>query len=166
MLNLSNAAVSSGFKFAPNYLKVLGTGYYMAYYFFNSKSAAREVKNFAVNPKFDVAHRMWNLLDTNGIKQFYILSLPSVAYRQKFFLKKCEKTITKESLFELMKNIKEGKLNNNIRTLIKSSYGSAESDTDEENNNNDNNNNKNNPGDLFVKSVKKENKQNYVKVKI
>ena len=121
MLEVGNAAVSTGFKYESNYLKILGTGYFLAYYFFNSKHANIEVKKFSINPKFEVAHRMWNLLDTTGIKQLYRQSLINIKYRKKLYVKRNMKKITKEYIAELLddrKNKKHEVMNN----LLQSHY--------------------------------------------
>ena len=55
---LGNASVSKGFNFNDNYLKVLGTGWYMAYFFFNQKNANLESKRFFIKPSSDVARKV------------------------------------------------------------------------------------------------------------
>ncbi len=106
LICVSNAAVSSGYKYNSNYLKILGTGYFMAYYFFNSKRANLEVKKSSFNPKFEVAQRVWNLLDTNVIKQVYTKSLPGVAYRKRLFFKRQSPEITLQLISNLIDNIR------------------------------------------------------------
>ena len=121
MLNVSNAAISTGLKYNSKYLKILGTGYFMAYYFFNSRHADREVKKFSINPKFEIAQTMWNLLDYSGIKTLYRGSLTSIKYRKKMYLKRNEKQITLEYLSELLANRGNKKLDV-VNSLLQSQY--------------------------------------------
>ena len=44
MVGLSNAAMSSGMNYKSDILKILGTGYFMTYYFFSSKNAKLQLK--------------------------------------------------------------------------------------------------------------------------
>jgi hypothetical protein len=54
---LGNASVSKGDSFKENFSKVLGTGWYMAYFFFNSKEAKIQTKKFFINPSTDIARK-------------------------------------------------------------------------------------------------------------
>jgi hormone-sensitive lipase len=154
MMALSNAAVFNGYKFQPTYLKILGTGYFLAYFFFNSKQAELHNKSYSVQPSFEISHRVWNLLDTNGIKQFYSKYLPSIKFREKLFLKKNDKEINKEYLAELIKLIKDGGIKRMQSEILNSSYISSNTENDLHR------------GELFLTRGKKEIQNSYVKVKL
>lgn len=119
---MGQAAVSSGFKYKNDLFKVIGTGYFMAYYFFMSKNAQLEVKRFSINPTFEVAHTVWNLLDTKGIKQLYTTSLPGIKFRQKLFLKRNDKVITRELISELIDTIKNNKMKSITENIFPKHY--------------------------------------------
>lgn len=121
---MSNAALSSGYKYRQDYLNVLGTGFFMAFYFFNSKGAQIEVKKFALNPDHKVALKMWNFLDTKGIKQLYTTSLPSVSFRKKIYLLKKEKEINLDLIKDLIISIKSNKINSYVDPLSEFSFNS------------------------------------------
>jgi len=109
---VSNAALSSGYKYKVEYLKVLGIGFFLAFYFFNSKGAQIQVKKFSLNPDHEVAIKMWNFLDTKLIKNIYTTSLPRVSFRKNLYLLKTEKQINKEFLSILINRVKNNKIDN------------------------------------------------------
>jgi len=106
---VSNAALSSGYKYKVETLKVLGIGFFLAFYFFNSKGAQIQVKKFSLNPDNEVALKMWNFLDTKLIKNIYTTSLPRVSFRKNLYLLKNEKQINKEFLSTLINQVKNNK---------------------------------------------------------
>lgn len=55
---LGNASVSKGDLFSQKFSKVLGTGWYMAYFFFNHEQAKLQSKKFFINPSVDVARKV------------------------------------------------------------------------------------------------------------
>ena len=109
---LGNASVSRGFTFDNNYLKFLGTGYYMAYFFFNQRKAALESKKFAIKAEFELTRRVWNLLDTRGIKHLLkglLAGLHSIKYRKKLYVKKTKKPLTIEYIRTLIEQVQKGR---------------------------------------------------------
>lgn len=121
-MTLTNAALSKGLNYKPTYLKVIGTGYYMAYFFFNKKKAQLQNKRFNVNPRFEIAHKAWNLLDTKGIKQAFKISLPNIKTRKKFYLRVNEKRIDKQYLNELKELVKNQKMSNLTQSMLENRY--------------------------------------------
>ena len=92
---LGNASISKGDKFQENYSKFIGTGWYMAYFFFNKKEAIIQSKKLFINPSAEIARKVinilskvWNLVDTKGIKNLYKLALPSIKYRKKLYFRR------------------------------------------------------------------------------
>jgi len=55
---LGNAAVSKGNEFSAEYLKVLGTSFYFAYFFFHSSKAKIQSQKYALQPNFEVAKKV------------------------------------------------------------------------------------------------------------
>ena len=104
LLNVSKAAISRGFKSPSAFFKIFNTIVLFPVYFFNSKQRSLEIKKFNINPKFEVAQALWNLLDTKGIKEIYKLSLPKIAFRKKFLLKKEEIEITRDYISSLIES--------------------------------------------------------------
>lgn len=119
MIHVSNAAVYTGFKFREKFFKVLGTGYFLAYFFFNTKHAEIQSKRFSVNPKFEIAHRVWNLLDTAGIKHLYSTSLPKIKFRKKLFIRKEQVEINNEYISILMEKMHNNQVLNETTEVIK-----------------------------------------------
>jgi len=110
LVYVSNAALSSGYRYHQDYLNVIGTGFFMAFYFFNSKGAQIQVKKFSLNPDHKIALKMWNILDTDLVKQLYTTSLPRVTFRKKLYLLKQEKEINKDLLADMIEGIKTNKI--------------------------------------------------------
>ena len=57
-VTLGNASVFKGEKFKEEFSKFFGTGWYMAYFFFNLKEAKTESKKFFINPSTEVARKV------------------------------------------------------------------------------------------------------------
>lgn len=64
---LGNASVSKGDTFKQNYSKFIGTGWYMAYFFFNQKEAKTQSKKFFINPSAEIARKVYINLTRFGI---------------------------------------------------------------------------------------------------
>ena len=156
MIILGNASVSKGHnQFDSKYLKILGSGWYMAYFFFNKKQASIQSIKFSINPNFDVAHKIWNMLDSKGIKDLLKLTLPRIKYSKRWYLKKTEEEIT----FEKIKNLNEQCLNfEAISTTIKNSTNFQEKlDTKSSHEDLDN---------LILRKIQPIDSNNYVKIRI
>lgn len=111
---LGNSSVSKGYgEFNSNYLKVLGTGWYMAYFFFNKKKANIQNIKFSINPNFKVAQKIWTILDAKGIKSLLKITLPGVGFSKKYYIKRTEDELTMEELSILIDlSLSKEKLNN------------------------------------------------------
>ena len=57
---LGNAAVSKGHEITTDYLKILGTSFYFAYFFFNSKKAKLQSQKYSLKPNFDIAKKVFD----------------------------------------------------------------------------------------------------------
>jgi hypothetical protein len=165
MVNLSNAAVAKGQKFKKSFYKAIGTGFFLAFYYFNKDHAEIETKRLAVNPKFEVAHKVWNLLDTSVIKQFYVKSLPSIKYRNKLFVKKYEREINLEYIAVLIEKIKNYRHKNTGKNseIISTNYMDIINSSGVSNNNTNINARNYDESDVpFVKKIKKEEKNSTI----
>src|SRR5690242_19929928 len=94
---LSNASVSKGFAYENKIIKFFGTGYYMAYYFFNKKNASLESKRFVLKGDNELNRAVWNLMDTKGIKHMLkglLVGMIPVKFRTKLYFKKTKKQIS------------------------------------------------------------------------
>lgn len=123
---LGNASIAQGYTYKHKYLKILGSGYYMAYFFFNRKRAHLVNKKFNIKPDFETARAVWNLLDTRGIKHALNINLSvilPIKFRKKLYLKKTMPEIDKDYIKNLIGLIGTKKtsapLSNNI---LNSSY--------------------------------------------
>jgi hypothetical protein len=121
---LANSSVSRGYTFSQNnYLKFLGTGYYMAYFFFNKKKAKIESKKFAIKAEFELCRQVWNLMDTRVLKHALkglLAGIASIKYRKKLFFKKESKEITMDYIRSVIDSFKKGNNDNNInKNMIK-----------------------------------------------
>ena len=58
---LGNASISKGDKFQENYSKFIGTGWYMAYFFFNKKEAIIQSRKLFINPSAEIARKVINI---------------------------------------------------------------------------------------------------------
>jgi len=103
MVILGNASVSKGFTgFSATPMKIIGTGWYMAYYFFNKKRAKTQSLKFSINPDLEINKTIWNLMDTKGIKSLLKLTMPSIKFRNNYYFRKTVKTIDFEMLDALI----------------------------------------------------------------
>jgi hypothetical protein len=103
MVILGNASMSKGHnEFSGKFSKILGTGWYFAYFFFNKKQANIQSIKFAINPDYEVAQKIWNMLDTKGIKSLLKITLPGVKYSKKWYLRRTEQPITLERITKLI----------------------------------------------------------------
>jgi hypothetical protein len=122
---LSNASVSKGFMYENRIIKFFGTGYYMAYYFFNKKNASLESKRFVLRGDNELNRAVWNLMDTKGIKHMLkglLVGMIPVKHRTKLFFKKTKKTISLEYVQELLERIKNKKCGHLNDSMIDSHY--------------------------------------------
>lgn len=88
MISLSTSFVSKSFDIDNKVLKVFGTGFYMANYFFRKKSSDIQYKRFMTNPTIDVLREVWGLLDWKIIKKGMKIQLPSISFREKIYVEK------------------------------------------------------------------------------
>ena len=95
-VSIGNASISEGYQINNEILKLLGTGYFFAFYFFNKKQAVKDTKKSFLTSNFDLSRKVWNLLDTKVIKSGYkgvLTAISNIKFRKKLFLKRTEKVI-------------------------------------------------------------------------
>jgi hypothetical protein len=148
-INKSKSKLNSKFKMYTSF------GMYSTIYFFNKKKALTESKNFLMNPELDALLTVWNMLDNPLFYQFVKIVLPSVKFKQSFYLKRTQKEIDIKLIEELCKktsnfNISNEEENNIIHELF---IG---------------NENKINDNLPLIKEKNKDDKtdENYVKIKV
>lgn len=111
MVILGNASLSKGFDaFKSNYLQIIGSGWYFAYFFFNKKQASIQSLKFSINPNFEVANKIWNMLDAGGVREILKLTMPSVKFSHKWYLKRTEPEINLEIIKSLIYKIETDSL--------------------------------------------------------
>jgi hypothetical protein len=122
---LSNASVSKGFAYENKIIKFFGTGYYMAYYFFNKKNASLESKRFVLKGDNELNRAVWNLMDTKGIKHMLkglLVGMIPVKHRMKLFLKKTKRPLNLDYVKSLHDKIKSKKFSHLNDSMIDSHY--------------------------------------------
>jgi hypothetical protein len=122
---MSNASVSKGFAYENKIMKFFGTGYYMAYYFFNKKHASLESKRFILKGDNELNRAVWNLLDTKGIKHMLkglLVGIVPVKYRNKLYFKKTKNAITLDYIQTLLDKIKHKKVAHLNDSMIETHY--------------------------------------------
>jgi hypothetical protein len=114
-ISIGNSSIYEGDNIDNEILKVFGTSFNFAFYFFNKIRAVEDTKKSFLNSNFYLSRKVWNLLDGAVIKKGFKGALGvicSVKYRQKLFLKKTENTITLDLLKEIHNKIKSGFIQN------------------------------------------------------
>jgi hypothetical protein len=109
---LSNASVSKGFAYENKIVKFFGTGYYMAYYFFNKKNASLESKRFVLKGDNELNRAVWNLMDTKGIKHMLkglLVGIIPVKHRMKLYFKKTKRPLNLEYVQTLLDKLRNKK---------------------------------------------------------
>ncbi len=120
---LGNASVSTAFRgFSFTAMKILGTGWYMAYYFFNKKRAKIQSLKFNINPDLEITKVIWNLMDTKGIKTLLKLTLPGIRYRKNLFLLRTAKKLDFEFLNMMIKKSEDEFSINNAYSNLDKNY--------------------------------------------
>ena len=150
-INKSKSKLNSKFKMYTSF------GMYSTIYFFNKKKALTESKNFLMNPELDALLTVWNMLDNPLFYQFVKIVLPSVKFKQSFYLKRTQKEIDIKLIEELCQKTKyfnpfNEEENNDIQKLF---FG-------------ENNENKSNENLPLIKEKNNEKKtdDNYVKIRV
>lgn len=153
LITMGNASIHKGFSFENNYLKFIGTGYYIAYFFFNRQRALLESKRFSLKPQLELSRKVWHLLDAKGIKHGYkglLYGIASIKTREKLFFKKSFKPITLDYLYDINDKLSHGITNfpklDEIKDIISLDILTQ--------------------GEILEKSVKKDKRKNYVKIKL
>ena len=99
---LGNASVSKAFtNFTATPMKVLGTGWFMAYYFFNKKQSKIQAMKFSNKPDFEIQKMIWNLMDAKGIKTMMKVAMPGIKFRKNLYLLKTAKILDFDFLDKL-----------------------------------------------------------------
>ena len=92
-------------------------GVLMAYYFLRKEEAKREGNKFMINPDINVYRKIWGLTETKENKKLIKLVLPSIEFRQSFYISRNEyDIINNEVINDLNEKIKDEnfQLNSNI----------------------------------------------------
>ena len=92
-------------------------GVLMAYYFLRKEEAKREGNKFMINPDINVYRKIWGLTETKENKKLIKLVLPSIEFRQSFYISRNEyDIINNEVVNDLNEKIKDEnfQLNSNI----------------------------------------------------
>ena len=92
-------------------------GVLMAYYFLRKEEAKREGNKFMINPNINVYRKIWGLTETKENKKLIKLVLPSIEFRQSFYISRNEyDIINNEVINDLNEKIKDEnfQLNDNI----------------------------------------------------
>ena len=111
LVSVGSASISTGNTYRDDIMKFIGTGFFLAFYFFNKKEAAKETKKSFLTSNFDLSRKVWNLLDTTGIKSGYngvLNAITKIKFRQKLYFKKTVKTIDAVYVTRLNEEIKYG----------------------------------------------------------
>ena len=114
MIILGSASIHKSNQIPEGVLRSLGTGLFMTMFFFAKESANTQNLKFQTKPNLDVAQKVWNLLDTQGIKhglELTLAGISNIAYRNKMYLKRTEPELNldylkflNEVIIELEKN--------------------------------------------------------------
>ena len=97
-------------------------GVLMAYYFLRKEEAKREGNKFMINPDINVYRKIWGLTETKENKKLIKLVLPSIEFRQSFYISRNEyDIINNEVINDLNEKIKDEnfQLNDNIHNIDK-----------------------------------------------
>ena len=97
-------------------------GVLMAYYFLRKEEAKREGNKFMINPDINVYRKIWGLTETKENKKLIKLVLPSIEFRQSFYISRNEyDIINNEVINDLNEKIKDEnfQLNDNIDNIDK-----------------------------------------------
>ena len=92
-------------------------GVLMAYYFLRKEEAKREGNKFMINPDINIYRKIWGLTETKENKKLIKLVLPSIEFRQSFYISRNEyDIINNEVVNDLNEKIKDEnfQLNDNI----------------------------------------------------
>jgi hypothetical protein len=178
MITLGSASISKGFdQFSNKYSQIIGSGWYFAYFFFNKKQASIQNIKFSLNPNYDVAQTIWNMLDAKGIKNILKLALPRVKYSKKWFFRKTEPEIDLNTINCLIEEVRSGSFIESYKQeekrqqrpdsiIMENIIGRNSLNKDFEYRYSINSSNSKIGGDLLIKSIDESNKNEYVKVRI
>ena len=101
--------MSKGYQFTDRFIRGLGIGWYLTYYFFNQRKAILQCKEFFISPKAEIARKVWNLVETKPILFLSKLTFQPIHFRRKLYLKRTDPEITLELILEYLDNCKNGK---------------------------------------------------------
>lgn len=89
LIMIGNASVNKSFNKEKDKIKLLKSGFYMAYFSMFKDKAMHTYHQFSIQPSFRVGRQVWNMLDTDGIKTFSKLGYPMISIRNKHKLNIC-----------------------------------------------------------------------------
>jgi hypothetical protein len=124
-VSIGNASIFEGENYNNQIFKFFGTGYFLAFYFFNKKQAVKDTKKSFLYSNFELSRKFWNLLDTKIIKSGYkgvLGTISNIKFRRKLFLKKTEKRIDLKILKKYNDDINSGIIYEQEEINIESSH--------------------------------------------
>ena len=113
MVNLMYASESKGREDNDNIiLQKASSSLYLFYYFFNQEKANAQSNKYFLYAKDEISKNIWKKLDSTSLKAAVKFILPSIEYREKWYVKKIRKEKNLSDLNEILKNIENNNLDN------------------------------------------------------
>ena len=113
MVNLMYASESKGREDNDNIiLQKASSSLYLFYYFFNQEKANAQSNKYFLYAKDEISKNIWKKLDSTSLKAAVKFILPSIEYREKWYVKKIRKEKSLSDLNEILKNIENNNLDN------------------------------------------------------
>jgi len=121
-------------------MKILGTGWYMTYYFFNKKGAKLQSMKSFINPDLEITKLIWSLMDAKGIDNIIKLTIPSIKYSENIYLLKTVKAINFKFLDKMIEKSEnpDFKFNKECSLLEESYLKELDKDKDDKDDKNSN----------------------------
>ena len=115
MVNLMYASESKGREENENnFLQKASTSWYLIYYFFNQEKANTQSNKYFLNANEEISKNIWKKIDSISLKAAVKFTLPSIEYREKWYVKKIRKEKTLNDLNEILLNIEKNDFTNLI----------------------------------------------------
>ena len=86
MIILANSSVDKSLCRKENSLKLIKSGFYMAYFFLFKEKAKVNFEKYLLKPNFNVSRQVWDLMDTKGIRTFSKIGYPTISKRNSYLL--------------------------------------------------------------------------------
>ena len=116
MVNLMYASESKGREENENnFLQKASSSMYLIYYFFNQEKANTQSNKYFLNANEEISKNIWKKVDSMSLKAAVKFTLPSIEYREKWYVKKIRKEKTLNDLNEILLNIEKDNFTNYIQ---------------------------------------------------